>query len=259
MISALAFADVSKVYATSTGIVKALDGVRFAVAPGEFISVLGPSGCGKSTLMGLAAGLELPTAGSVSFAGREVDRPVTEIGIVFQTDVLLGWRRVLGNILLQTEMRGLDQRIYEPKARALLAMAGLAGCEDKYPHELSGGMRQRVSICRALIHDPPLLLMDEPFGALDALTREIMVLELHRLWLETRKSVLFITHDIEEAVFLADRVLVMTPGPGRIAEIVQVDLSLPRTSDTREDLRFTALVSHIRRLFERAGVLRHAA
>jgi NitT/TauT family transport system ATP-binding protein len=256
MNAALELDNVSKTYRTSTGAVEALRDIHFSMQPGEFISIVGPSGCGKSTLLSLVSGLEFPTTGAVRLAGRIVDRPVTDIGIVFQTDVLLDWRRVLGNILIQPEMRGLDLRSYEEKARALLATVGLAGFEEKFPYELSGGMRQRVSICRSLIHDPALLLMDEPFGALDALTREQMVMELHQIWLDTRKSVLFVTHDIQEAVLLADRVVVMTPRPGRITELLEVNLPLPRTPDTMESRSFVETVAHVRHLFERHGILK---
>ncbi|MBS7707403.1 ABC transporter ATP-binding protein [Chelatococcus asaccharovorans] len=254
--AALALTEVGKIYRTASGPVQALDGIDFRIAEGEFLSILGPSGCGKSTLLSLASGLEFPTSGTVEQAGRRIDRPVTDIGIVFQTDVLLDWRRVLDNVMIQPQIRGLDLKAYEQKARDLLALVGLAGFEDKYPYELSGGMRQRVSICRALIHNPPLLLMDEPFGALDALTREQMVMELHQLWLRERKSVMFVTHDIQEAILLAQRVLVMTPRPGRIAEIVEVDLPFPRRPETMESRRFVEIVAHVRHLFERHGVLK---
>jgi NitT/TauT family transport system ATP-binding protein len=252
----LEFAGVRKVYETSTGDICALEGIDFDIPSGEFLSVVGPSGCGKSTLLALASGLESPTRGSIKLSGRAIDQPITDVGIVFQTDVLLEWRRVLANVLIQPQMRGLDLALHERKARDLLAMVGLSGFEDKYPHELSGGMRQRVSICRALIHDPPLLLMDEPFGALDALTREQMVMELHQIWLNARKSVIFVTHDIREAILLADRVLVMTPRPGRIAHIMHVDLPHPRTPETMETQGFVALVAQVRRLFETYGVLK---
>jgi NitT/TauT family transport system ATP-binding protein len=254
MSAALAFRGVDKVFETRTGTLRALQGIGFELRRGEFLSVLGPSGCGKSSLLALASGLEFPTAGVVEVGGRRVDRPVTDIGIVFQSDVLLDWRSVLGNIMLQIEMRGLDAARYEGRARGLLQMVGLAGFEPKRPYELSGGMRQRVSICRALVHDPDILLMDEPFGALDAITREQLVMQLHRIWNETRKSVMFVTHDIGEAIFLADRVLVMTPRPGRIDEIVDVDLPRPRTIETRESARFLALVAHVRTLFVQAGI-----
>jgi len=252
---ALDISHVSMVYETGTGYVPALDDISFSVETGEFLAILGPSGCGKSTLLALISGLEFPTEGSVKVAYRPVSRPVTDVGIVFQTDVLLDWRRVLGNVLLQIELRGGDAAAFETRARELLRMAGLFGFEQKYPYELSGGMRQRVAICRALIHDPPLLLMDEPFGALDALTREKMVLELHRIWYETRKSVVFVTHDIQEAVFLADRVLVMTARPGQIAEIARIDIPHPRTPATRSSPEFIAMASHLRELFTNAGVL----
>ena len=258
MSAALQFRGVGKVFETPTGSLRALSNIDFELRRGEFLSVLGPSGCGKSSLLALGTGLEFPTEGVVDVEGRRVDRPVTDVGIVFQTDVLLDWRTVLGNILLQIEMRGLDVARYEPRARELLHTVGLAGFERKRPYELSGGMRQRVSICRALVHDPHILFMDEPFGALDAITREQLVMELHRIWNETRKSVLFVTHDIGEAIFLADRVLVMTPRPGRVEEIVGVDLPRPRTVETRESPRFLALVAHVRSLFVQAGILQES-
>jgi NitT/TauT family transport system ATP-binding protein len=253
--AALEMHGVSMVYETATGDIHALDDIDFAVGSGEFVAVLGPSGCGKSTLLALASGLELPSAGRVEVGGRPVSRPITDVGIVFQSDVLLDWRRVLGNVMFQIEMRGQDFRTFEKRAFDLLRMAGLSGFEDKYPFELSGGMRQRVAICRALIHDPPLLLMDEPFGALDALTREQMVLELHRIWYQARKSVVFVTHDIEEAAFLADRILIMTPRPGRIAEIASVNIPHPRDRETRDQPEYIAIVSRIRKLFSQTGVL----
>jgi len=256
---ALVFRRVGKVFETPTGSLRALQGIDFEVRRGEFLSVLGPSGCGKSSLLALGTGLEFPTEGKVEVAGRRVDRPVTDVGIVFQSDVLLDWRTVLGNVMLQIEMRGVDVREYEARARELLNTVGLAGFERRRPYELSGGMRQRVSICRALVHDPDILFMDEPFGALDAITREQLVMELHRIWNETRKSVMFVTHDIGEAIFLADRVLVMTPRPGRIEEMVDVDLPRPRTIAMRESPRFLALVAHVRSLFVRAGILQLSA
>jgi NitT/TauT family transport system ATP-binding protein len=252
----LDIAAVSKVYKTSSGDIHALDNVSLNIKAGEFVSVLGPSGCGKSTLMSLVSGLEFPTSGSINLDDTIVRAPVTDVGIVFQTDVLLEWRNVLSNIMIQAEMRKLSRDEFLVRARKLLTMTGLTGFEGKYPHELSGGMRQRVSICRALLHDPALLLMDEPFGALDALTREMMVLELHRIWLQTRKSILFVTHDIEEAVLLANRVVVMTPRPGRVAEIIEVDLPTPRTMASKQEERFAEIVTRIRTLFERSGVLK---
>jgi NitT/TauT family transport system ATP-binding protein len=248
--------DVSMTYPAKSGGLLALENISFSVDEGEFLAVVGPSGCGKSTLLLLLSGLETATEGRIEVGGKTVSAPVTDLGIVFQTDVLLDWRRVLGNIMLQIEMRGLSHATYLKRAHQLLRMVELEGFEQRYPFELSGGMRQRVSICRALIHDPPLLLMDEPFGALDALTREQMVLELHRIWLETRKSVIFVTHDIEEAVFLANRVVVMTPRPGRIAEIVEIDLCEVRSSEVRFEPQFAKHVTRIREIFLNSGVLK---
>lgn len=255
-VSALSLSGVTKIYDTESGPLTALAGIDFEIGAGEFLSVLGPSGCGKSTLLSLASGLEFPSTGTVCHNGAPITRAVTDIGIVFQTDALLEWRHVLGNIMLQPQIRGLDMPSYTRKAHELLKLTGLEGFENKYPHELSGGMRQRVSICRALIHDPSLLLMDEPFGALDALTREQMVMELHQLWLRERKSVMFVTHDIQEAILLAQRVLVMTPRPGRVAEVIDVDLPFPRTRATTASARFLELTAHVRKLFEQHGVLK---
>jgi NitT/TauT family transport system ATP-binding protein len=256
MAHTLDFTDVEKVYQTSSGPIQALTDINLNVDAGEFIAIVGPSGCGKSTLLALASGLDFPEKGEVTLSGQRIASPVTEVGIVFQSDVLLDWRRVLDNVVIQAEMRGLKREPYEEKARQLLSNVGLAGFEEKYPYELSGGMRQRVSICRALVHDPPLLLMDEPFGALDAITREQMVVDLHDIWQKSRKSVLFVTHDIQEAIILADRVVVMTPRPGRIAEIMDVDLPHPRTPETMQTKRFAELAGHVRHLFEEHGVLK---
>ncbi|MBJ3776916.1 ABC transporter ATP-binding protein [Acuticoccus mangrovi] len=248
--------NLSKVYKTRRDRIHALDRISLTIGEGEFVSVVGPSGCGKSTLMSLVSGLEFPTSGEVSLDGVPIRAPITDVGIVFQTDVLLEWRTVLSNVMIQAEMRKLDRATYRARAEELLRTTGLDGFGGKYPHELSGGMRQRASICRALVHDPSLLLMDEPFGALDALTREMMVLELHRLWLATRKSILFITHDIEEAVFLADRVVVMTPRPGRIAEIITPNLPEARDMRIKQIPEFGAAVGRIRTIFEETGILK---
>ena len=246
---------VSKVYRTREGELIALDRVSFDLGTGEFVSIVGPSGCGKSTLLMLVSGLVPITAGEIVIQGKRVTRPYTELGIVFQRDALLDWRTVLDNVLLQADVRRLDRKQYEARARALLARVGLGGFESSYPWELSGGMRQRVSICRALVHDPPLLLMDEPFGALDALTRDQMVVDLQRLWLETRKTVLFITHSISEAVFLSDRVIVMSPRPGRITTVLTVDLPRPRRIAVREAPEFTRYAAQIREQFQAFGLL----
>jgi NitT/TauT family transport system ATP-binding protein len=234
----------------------AVDNVDLSIGESEFVSLLGPSGCGKSTLLSLIAGLIQPTSGEIRIEGRAVSAPYTNIGIVFQNDLLLDWRTVLGNVLVQFEMRGLDSRPHVERARALIASVGLAEFESKYPWELSGGMRQRVAICRALIHDPPLLLMDEPFGALDALTREQLQVDLQRIWQSTRKTVVFVTHSIGEAVFLSDRVVVMTPRPGKIKQILPIDLPRPRDLGVRDSDLFGASVRSINHLFQEMGVIR---
>jgi len=254
----LEFRNLTKVYATGDGPVRALDQISLTQRQGEFVSILGPSGCGKSTLMMIAAGLLPASNGVVAVRGERVATPRTDVGIVFQSPVLLEWRTALGNIMLQAEARKLDRKAAERRARELLAAVGLAGFEGKYPDELSGGMRQRVSICRALIHDPPQLLMDEPFGALDALTRDQLVLDLQRLWNETRMTVMFITHSVAEAVFLSDRVIVMTPRPGQIDRIIDIELQRPRTLAMRESPEFNAYNRQILDLFLARGVLRES-
>jgi len=246
----------SKVYATRDGPVRALDQVSLSERRGQFVSIVGPNGCGKSTLLMIAAGLMSPSSGLVAIDGSAVTRPRTDIGIVFQSPVLLEWRTALGNVMLQAEAKKLERGPAERRARALLAAVGLAGFEDKYPHELSGGMRQRVSLCRALIHDPPQLLMDEPFGALDALTRDQLVLDLQRICNERRMTVLFITHSVPEAVFLSDQVIVMTPRPGRIDRVIDIDLPRPRTLALRETPQFAHYGREILDLFLARGVLR---
>ena len=206
---------ISKRYRSKTGDVLALEDVDLAVGDGEFVSILGPSGCGKSALLMIAGGLVAASGGVVEIAGRKVTKPYTDVGIVFQRDLLFDWRTVLGNVLLQADIRrNMSRETAVERARALLAKTGLAGFENHYPWELSGGMRQRVSICRALLHDSKLLMMDEPFGALDSLTRDQMAIDLQRLWMSYRRSVMFVTHNIAEAVFLSDRVVVMSPLSG---------------------------------------------
>jgi NitT/TauT family transport system ATP-binding protein len=238
---------------------EALAGVDLAIGAGEFVSIVGPSGCGKSTLLRIVAGLIAPSEGEVTVLGRRVAGAVTELGIVFQSPVLLDWRNALDNVLAQVELRGGDPRGHRAQARELLAAVGLAGFEDRYPHELSGGMRQRVQIVRALIHDPPLLLMDEPFGALDALTREQMRVDLEALWLARPKTVLFVTHSIDEAVLLGDRVVVMSDRPGRIDRELRIDLPRPRGLEARQSVEFDAAVDAITASFLARGVLRRGS
>jgi NitT/TauT family transport system ATP-binding protein len=249
---------VTKRYRSGKQDTLALQELNLDVAPGEFIAVVGPSGCGKSTLMRLVAGLLPVTTGSITVEGKVVKGPVTELGIVFQSPVLLDWRNTLDNVLFQADMRGLPVSDYRERANRLLKQVGLEDFADSYPHQLSGGMRQRASIARALLHDPPLLLMDEPFGALDALTREQMRLDLEQLWLATRKTVIFITHSVDEAVLLADRVLVMGPRPGKVVRELRIDLPRARGLAARRDQRFFAYCDEINEIFFSQGVLRRA-
>jgi NitT/TauT family transport system ATP-binding protein len=234
----------------------ALDRIDLAVPTGEFVAIVGPSGCGKSTLLRIIAGLLRRTDGRVLLDGREVTGAQTSLGIVFQSPVLLEWRNVLGNVLLQLELRDIDPKPYVARAHDLLAKVGLGEFHDRRPRELSGGMRQRAAIVRALIHDPPLLLMDEPFGALDALTREQMRIDLEELWMQTGKTVLFITHSIDEAVLLADRVIVMSPRPGRIEQVYDISLARPRGLAARSHPTFIAATQKITDLFLSKGILR---
>jgi NitT/TauT family transport system ATP-binding protein len=245
----------SKVYRSRDGTeVEALREVSFTVSSGEFVSIVGQSGCGKSTLLKILAALLPKTSGKIFIDGREVDGPRRDIGLMFQKPLLLEWRRVLDNVLLPVEIYRLDRKQYEEKARRLLGTAGLADFLRKYPFELSGGMQQRVALCRALVAEPSLLLMDEPFGALDTLTRQKMGFELLRLWEEWKSTVLFVTHDVDEAVMLSDKVLVMSSRPGRVLGAFAIDLPRPRqifAKDTPEFIRFS---SQIRRcLWEEAA------
>jgi NitT/TauT family transport system ATP-binding protein len=237
---------VGMTYQASSGPVEALRDIALTVDRGELVALVGPSGCGKSTLLRIVAGLRPATRGRIEVAGHEVHGPVAEVGMVFQAPVLLRWRSILDNVLLPAELSGQDRRRYHERAERLLHLVGLADFAGRLPRELSGGMQQRASLCRALLLDPPLLLMDEPFGALDAMTRDEMNLELLKVWGEAehtgpRKTILFVTHSIPEAVFLADRVVVMTPRPGRIAGTFDVALPRPRTMETRAIPSFGAL------------------
>jgi NitT/TauT family transport system ATP-binding protein len=247
--------NVAKSYRVGQRRLDAVHEVDIDIAPGEFVSIVGPSGCGKSTLLKIVAGLIPPTRGEVEVDGRKVTGPTIEAGVVFQRDLLLEWRTALQNILLQAEIRKQPVRHFEQRARELLASVALAGFEDAMPHQLSGGMRQRVAICRALLHDPPLLLMDEPFGAVDAITRDQLNLDLRNLCNRLGSTVVFITHSITEAVFLSDRVVVMTPRPAVIASVTEVNLPRTRPLSIREEPDFGAYVREIRETFERLGVL----
>jgi NitT/TauT family transport system ATP-binding protein len=249
--------DVTKIYPTRGEPITALSQCSLEMRPGEFVSVVGPSGCGKSTLLLMVAGLISKSSGTITIGDRPVTRPYTDLGIVFQEPVLLDWRKVLGNVLLQVELRkGMEKKAYVKRAKELLDLVGLRGFEDRYPFELSGGMRQRVSICRALLHDPPLLLMDEPFGALDALTRDQLNLDLQQIWMGSGKTVMFVTHSISEAVFLSDRVAVFSARPGRVVEVLEIDLPRPRHLAIRETPEFGRYAGEIRRVFSSLGVLR---
>jgi len=239
--------SLSKVYPSQDGPVQALSEVSFAVADAEFVTIVGHSGCGKSTLLRIIAGLLLPSSGSVTVRGRGVSGPLSDVGMVFQRPVLLKWRTIFDNVMLPIEMLHLPRQENRERALHLLKLAGLVDFRHHYPAQLSGGMQQRAAICRALIHDPSLLLMDEPFGALDLMTREEMNFELLRIWSQRRKTTLLVTHSISEAVFLADRVIVMTPRPGMIADIIDVKLPRPRMPETKLDPRFTECVRMIGR------------
>ncbi len=240
----------TKTYETKKRHLHALQEVNLEVERGEFVSIIGPSGCGKSTLLSLVAGLESPSTGQVLVEGRELKGAHSDVGVVFQTDLLLERRTAIRNVLLQFELRGIDPKPHTGKAQKLLDQVGLGNFADVYPSQLSGGMRQRVAICRALAPDPLLLLMAEPFGAVDAMTREQLNIDLSRLTQDQRITVLLVTHSIEEAVFLADRVVVMTPQPGRIAAIVPVPVPKPRTVWPRGMSAFSPITEKVRAILE---------
>jgi NitT/TauT family transport system ATP-binding protein len=248
----VAVENVQKVYETG---LKAVSDVTFNVRRGEFVSLLGPSGCGKSTLLMMIAGLLQATSGSVSVDGRKITGPRKDISVVFQSSVLLPWRTILENLRLPIELLGLDPGTFDDRARYLLNTTKLLSFADALPSELSGGMRQRVAICRALIHNPAILLMDEPFSALDAMTRDEIGLELLRIWDREKKTVLFVTHAIREAVFLSDRVLVMAQRPGRIVEAIKIDMPRPRSLEIQETDQFNAYVGALRKLIDASHML----
>ncbi|SDS48330.1 ABC transporter ATP-binding protein [Bradyrhizobium canariense] len=248
--------SVSKIYCSDRGEVEALRDIRLKIRPGAFVSIVGPSGCGKSTLMRCIAGLERPSTGGVVIGGREIDAPPQNLGMVFQRDVLLEWRTVLDNVLLLIELRRGHRSEWVARARQLLDVFGLESFHDCYPWELSGGMRQRVSICRAMLSDPDILLMDEPFAALDAFTRDDLNLELQATSQRTKATTIFITHNISEAIFLADQVVVMDRRPGRVALVIDIHLPRPRPLAVKESPEFAEYGRLIRKTFEDLGILR---
>jgi NitT/TauT family transport system ATP-binding protein len=248
--------NLGKVYGSSAGDITALENVFLQIRDYEFLSVLGPSGCGKSTLLRCVAGLEPVSSGTIRVKGQKLDGPPESLGIVFQRDTLADWRSVMDNVLLVTEFRGRVDAATRTRAKDLLSLFGLDGYATRYPCELSGGMRQRVAICRALLDDPGLVLMDEPFGALDAMTRDQLNVELQRIWYQKRKTVMFITHSINEAVFLSDRVAVMSRNPGRVIETFEIDLPRPRKLSIRESPEFSGYVGQIRDVLMSLGILK---
>src|ERR1044072_513943 len=249
-----AIRHLSKTYGRADGVV-ALSDIDCTVADGEFLSIVGPSGCGKSTLLKILAGLLSRTSGEALLNGAPIDGPRKDIGVVFQSPVLFPWRSVLGNVLLPVDVQQLGREKMKQRALDLLNLVGLTGFEHRYPWELSGGMQQRVALVRALIHDPALLLMDEPFGALAALTREAMNVELQRIWMESRKTVVVIQHSPSEAVFLGDRVMVMTPRPGKVEDMLEIDLPRPRSLDVMTTEKFGTYVRRIRKSLNAGGGL----
>jgi NitT/TauT family transport system ATP-binding protein len=251
----ITFLDVGHRFQTREGQeLDALDGVRLEVNPGEFVSIVGPSGCGKTTLLRLVAGLLAPNSGRVLVGGTEVRQPRPDVGLVFQQALLLPWFSVLRNVLLPVDVQGRNLADYQERARDLIRMVGLGGFEKRLPSELSGGMQQRVALARALVHNPKILLMDEPFAALDAMTRETLNLELERVWLGQHKTVLFVTHGIPESVFLSDRVVVMTPRPGRVAAVIDIPFPRPRSAELLGTAPFAAVAAEIRSALDLSAV-----
>ncbi len=246
--------SLSKVYRSQTGEeVNAIQSVTFDVGAGEFISIVGPSGCGKSTLLKIIAGLLRRTYGTILLHGTGISGPSRQIGMIFQNPVLLPWKTVLENVLVPIQILRLPRPTYEGRAHSLLRLVGLQAFEDKYPFELSGGMAQRTAIVRALVHDPEILLADEPFGALDAMTREQMNMEIQRIWMESRKTILFVTHSIPEAVFLADRVIVLSDRPSRVVDLVHVDFARPRSLELMGTDRFGVYLKRVRQHFTKVS------
>jgi NitT/TauT family transport system ATP-binding protein len=246
--AAIEIADLYKTYAAGDAEIAALDGVSFRIEPGEFVSVLGPSGCGKTTVLRIVAGLTAKTSGTVKVDGVPVTGPQRKIGLVFQVPALMRWRTALENVLLPAEILRLDRALSRARAQELLDLVGLSEFASRYPRELSGGMQQRVAIARALAHDPAILLLDEPFSALDMMTRNQLNIELLRIWSERRKTSLLITHSIPEAIFLSDRIVVLGPRPAKILDVVTVSLPRPRDASLRVSAAFMQIVDRIGRL-----------
>ena len=254
--SAIDIQGVTKIFGEGTAKpFRALEEVNMRIEPGEFVSVVGPSGCGKSTLMLMVAGLLERSTGQIQVGGRPVTKPLTDVGIAFQDHLLLDFRTALANVTLHADIRGIPKAQIDAAARKLFAQLKLEHAMDKYPRQLSGGMRQRVSLIRTLVHEPSVLLMDEPFGALDALTRLQVRMDLEALWLRRRPTVLFITHSVEEAVGLSDRIFVMGPSPGRVVDEIRIDLPRPRPLVLGDAPQFAAYVDRIYGHFERLGIL----
>lgn len=242
---------IAKTYQTADGVaVRAVDSVSCRIGAGEFISLLGPSGCGKSTLMMMMAGLLKPSEGQILFKGQPVHEPLQDFGVVFQDAILLPWRNVIANVELPQEINGMAKSQRRDLAERMIRLVGLGGFEKKFPHELSGGMQQRVAIARALSLNPSLILMDEPFGALDAMTREQLNLELQRISLESKATVIFVTHSIAEAAFLSDRVFVMSGRPSTVREIVPIDIPRPRNIELLSSDRLGSYITYLRRLLD---------
>jgi len=237
--------NVSKKFVSKNKEILAVDNITFNVRYNEFLSIVGPSGCGKSTLLRMIAGLEKPTSGEILMEGKKIEGPGAERGLVFQQYTLLPWRNVLDNVAFGLEIRGLPKKERYEIAKRFIKMIGLEGFEEAYPYELSGGMQQRVAIARTLANDPKIVLMDEPFGALDTQTRTILQHELLKIWEKEKKTVLFVTHSVDEAVYLSDRVIVMTARPGRIKGIISIDLPRPRKRDTLEFIEYRKRIVNI--------------
>jgi NitT/TauT family transport system ATP-binding protein len=255
MTTAVDIRGVTKTFGSGAAAVHAFGPADLAIESGEFVSLLGPSGCGKSTLMLMIAGLLPPSEGEIRVNQDKVTRPRTDIGIMFQDNTLVPWRHVEGNIALQLELRGLDPGAYRAKIADLLKSVRLEGFERRMPYELSGGMQQRAAFCQALVHEPQTVLLDEPLGKLDAMTRESIRTDLQALWMQKRPTVVFVTHSIEEAVQLSSKVCVVTPRPGRIDRVIEIDLPWPRDLEVKRSAKFANHVADIQGIFHGFGIL----